>query len=169
MQTQQIAAKNLPAGTLDERKPPNAAFPKHEANPPGGRHILNPDPEQAAWDILQKAEDTDFLMSMAGDRAACGTFLPPATPSSFLFWLDDEAEIQEAQAETYPDEAEKRLRYAAVLREVADRLRDLGYEPSLPEKETPIVQPNPLPQVKPAVLPISRLKQAALDFTAAGG
>lgn len=130
---------------------------------------MNPTPEQAAWDILREAEETDFLMSMAEDRAACSNFLPPTTPASFLFWFEDEAEIQEAQAETYPDETEKRLQYATVLREVAGRLRDLGYEPSFSEVEKPVVPSHSLPPIEQAVLPILRLKQAAFDFTPAGG
>ena len=169
MQTQRMVAKNLSPKMPDERKSPHAAFPKHEANPPVGRDILNPDPEQAVWDILQAAEDTDFLMSMAGDCAACGNFSPPTTPGAFIFWFEDEAEIQEAQAATYPDEAEKRLQYAAVLREVAGRLRDLGIEPAVPEKEMPVETLIPLTQVVPAPFVHSSLKQAAFDFAAAGG
>lgn len=130
---------------------------------------MTPTPEQAAWEILQEVEDTDFLKSMAEDRAACGNFLPTATPASFLFWFEDEAEIQEAQAETYPDEAEKRRQYATVLREVAGRLRDLGYEPSCPEVEKLVVPSPYLPPIEQAVLPILRLKQAAFDLTPAGG
>lgn len=130
---------------------------------------MTPTPEQTAWVILRKAEDTDFLMSMAEDRAACGNFLPPTTPASFLFWFEDEAEIQETQAATYPDEAEKRLQYATVLREVAGRLRDLGYEPSCPGVEKPVVLSHSLPPIEQVVLPILRLKQAAFHFTPAGG
>lgn len=130
---------------------------------------MNTTPEPIAWDILREAEGTDFLMSMAEDRAACGNFRSPTSLGDYLFWFEDEAEIQEAQAETYPDEAEKRLRYAAVLREVADRLRELGYEPSIPKKETPIVQIHPLTQVKQVVTSLTRLKQAVFDFTPPGG
>ncbi|GAB4577483.1 MAG: hypothetical protein Fur0022_02140 [Anaerolineales bacterium] len=130
---------------------------------------MNTTPEQAAWEILREAEDTDFLMSMAEDRAACGSFLPPTTPASFLFWFEDEAEIQEAQATTYPDEAEHRLQYAAVLHEVAGRLRDLGYEPSCPEAENPVVPSHSLTQIEQVVFPSLRLKQAAFDFASTGG
>lgn len=130
---------------------------------------MNPTPDQAAWGILREAEDTDFLMSMAEDRAARGNFLPPTTSGAFIFWFEDEAEIQEAQAESYPDEAEKRLRYATALREVADRLRDLGYVPSVPEKEKPVVRCHSLTQVEKPVFPILKLKQGAFDFVLAGG
>lgn len=130
---------------------------------------MNTLPEPIAWDILREAEDTDFLMSMANDRAACGNFLPPTTPASFLYWFEDEAEIQEAQAATYPDEAEQRLQYAAILRDVAERLRDLGYEPSIPEREMADETPFPITQVVPVPLALSSLKQAAFDFAPLGG
>jgi len=124
-------------------------------------------PEEIALEILQQAEDTDFLMSMARDRAACGNFPLPETPGVYLFWFEDEAEIQEAQAETYPDEAEQRLQYAAVLREAAGRLRDLGYEPSLPEKEEPFPEPS-TQTIQPAI-PHSLFQQVAFGFLTKGG
>jgi hypothetical protein len=68
---------------------------------------------------LHEAEETDLLMSMAQDRAACGGFAAPANPGAYLFWLEDEAEIQQAQADTCPDEAPRRMQSAAVLRAAA--------------------------------------------------
>ncbi|MCB9136587.1 MAG: hypothetical protein H6636_14275 [Anaerolineales bacterium] len=126
-------------------------------------------PEHIASKILQEAEETDFLKTMAEDRATCGNFLPPDIPGAYLFWFEDEAEIQEAQAETYPDEAEKRLRYADILREVAGRLRDLGYERSIPEKEKPDETLIPVHQIGPAPFIFSSLKQGAFDFAPTGG
>lgn len=104
---------------------------------------MNLTPHHLAWQILYQAEETDFLMSMAQERAACGSFADPAEPGAYLFWLEDEAEIQQAQAETCPDEAPGRRPYAALLRAVAGRLRDLGFTPIAPKKEPGLpVQPG---------------------------
>ena len=69
---------------------------------------------------------------MANDRAACAGRHPPASIGNYLYWLETEADIQETQAEAFPDEAPRRQTFAAALREIANRLRDLGFEPLNP-------------------------------------
>lgn len=131
-------------------------------------------PEHIAWDILREAEGTDFLMSMAQHRAACGNFSAPKTPGDYLVWFEAESEIaeaslpMEAQAKTYPNKAEKPLQYATVLREVADRLRDLGYEPAVLEQEKPDEALVPISQILPAPFDLASFKQRMFDFVSAG-
>jgi hypothetical protein len=98
---------------------------------------------QVAWDILQEVEATDFFISLARERATSGGFHSPKTPGEFLFWF-------ESQAYTYPDEAPGRLERAALFREAADRLRDLGFEPVVPQQELPENRQQ-FPQMKQAV------------------
>lgn len=86
-----------------------------------------PTPETLAWAILEGAEATDGVKSMAEDRAACGGLHAPSTVSDYLFWLEDEAEIQEANFESLPDMYREVPPYIAVLRDFAARLRDLGF------------------------------------------
>lgn len=119
-------------------------------------------PETCAWEILYEVEMTDFQMSMAEDRAACGGLTAPVTISDYLFWLEDEAEIQEAQAETFPDaiEAERHSLYATRLRTTAEMLRELGFSPTPPEHETVC---EALPMIIPVVT-ISNIKQALLPL-----
>lgn len=95
-------------------------------------------PETRAWEVLHEVEMTDFHMSMAEERAACGGLSAPVTISDYLFWLEDEAEIQEAQAESWPDEeeSERHALYAIRLRTTAEMLHELGFSPTHPERET---------------------------------
>ena len=89
-------------------------------------------PLNAAWEILNQAEESHLVMSMAWDRAGCGNWTQPTTIGDHLWWLEDEVEIQEAQAESFPDEAPRRQTYANILREIAGQLRDLGFGPVAP-------------------------------------
>jgi hypothetical protein len=61
----------------------------------------------------------------------------------YLYWLETEADIQETQAEAFPDEALRRETFAAALRETTDMLRDLGFEPAAPIRlnESPSTPP----------------------------
>lgn len=119
-------------------------------------------PETRAWEVLHEVEITDFQMSMAEERAACGGLSAPATISDYLFWLEDEAEIQEAQAEMFPDEeeSERPTLYATRLRTTAEMLRELGFSPTPPEYET---VSEALPMIIPVVT-ISNIKQAHLPL-----
>jgi hypothetical protein len=89
-------------------------------------------PESLAWEILKRGEFDRQAISMAHDRAACAVRHPPASIGDYLYWLETEADTQETQAEAFPDEAPRRQTLAAALREIADRLRDLGFEPVNP-------------------------------------
>lgn len=80
------------------------------------------DPAEKVNRILDEAEDAFDGRTLVGERAAAGSWNAPQTIPDFLFWLEDEAEIQESGGE------EKA--YAQVLRGVANELRSLGYQPS---------------------------------------
>ncbi len=119
-------------------------------------------PDTRAWDVLHEVEITDFQMSMAEERAACGGLSAPATISDYLFWLEDEAEIQEAQAECIPDEeeSERFAIYATRLRTTAEMLRELGFTATPPAYET-------VCEVTPMIIPVftvSIVKQALLPL-----
>jgi hypothetical protein len=90
--------------------------------------ILSPTPEPLAWEILERGEFDRQVISMAHDRAACAGRHPPASIGDYLYWLESEADIQESQANEFPDEAPRRKTFAAALREIAEMLRDLGFE-----------------------------------------
>jgi ribosomal protein S12 methylthiotransferase accessory factor YcaO len=94
--------------------------------------ILSSTPESLAWEILEQGEFDRQAISMAHDRAACAGRHPPASIGDYLYWLETEADIQETQAEAFPNEAPRRQAFAAALREIANRLRDLGFEPLNP-------------------------------------
>jgi hypothetical protein len=92
---------------------------------------VTPTPETLAWAILTEAEATDAIKSMVEERAGCGNLPTPDSINDYLFWIEDEAEIQEAQLETSPDETD-RPPHLVLLRELAGRLRDLGFTPDAP-------------------------------------
>jgi hypothetical protein len=93
---------------------------------------LNAYPEQSSDDrtirerlanrILDEAEDAFDARNMARERAACGGWDPPETISNCLFWIDDEAALQEELGEDPV--------YARALRSVAVEIRALGFEPT---------------------------------------
>ena len=109
--------------------------------------IPSPAPESLAWEILEQGEFHRQAISMAHDRAACAGRQPPASIGDYLYWLETEADIQETQAEAFPDEAPRRNTFAAALQEIADRLRDLGFEPVNPAylDEDPDAPPTQTP------------------------
>ena len=86
---------------------------------------------------MQKAKEIlnehPYCVELARERASCGCWPAPNSPSDFLMWIEDEADTQADQGEQYPDE--NRKPYAAYLREVADLLRDTGVVPSTPPWE----------------------------------
>ncbi len=79
-----------------------------------------------AWKILRQAETDELAMSMAVERAACNNRTTPTTPGDYLFWLEDEAEIQAAVHE---------IEYAAWLEQTATELRGLGISPAVPGRQ----------------------------------
>ena len=86
--------------------------------------------EPRAWQILAEADDAFGAKQMAQERASCGNWPAPATIPDFLLYIEDEAEVQEHENPTDPDEMIERTVYAAALRELALELRKLGFEPS---------------------------------------
>lgn len=97
-------------------------------------NAITPTPDSQAWAILEEAEATDTVKSMAEDRAACGGLPAPTAIPHYLWWIEDEAEIQEANLESLPEMYADVPPYLALLRELAERLRDLGF---LPEAAPP--------------------------------
>jgi hypothetical protein len=87
-----------------------------------------------AFTILDEAESTIGVKSLARERASCGEWPAPKSIGQFLFWIEDEASLQADMAEVeadFPDGNETRLQtHAQALREVADRLRDIGFTPA---------------------------------------
>jgi hypothetical protein len=91
-----------------------------EENPAGEPSLSQTD--RLALQILQEAEATDLVMSTMRERAACGGWPELKTPADFLAWIEDESSF----IETYGD----RPAYVQRLKEVAERLRDLGITPA---------------------------------------
>jgi len=82
-----------------------------------------------AWRILAEAEEAFGAKSTVRERAACGGWRAPLTIPDFLFWMEDEAAVQEQQAAGHPEEGERRP-YACALRGIANELRALGFLPA---------------------------------------
>ena len=112
-------------------------------------------PESLAWEILDRGEFERQVISMAHDRAACAGRHPPASIDDYLYWLETEIDIQETQAEAFPNEAPRRQAFAAALREIADRLRDLGFKPKAPTclDALPVFPVNPASPCQAAQIP----------------
>ncbi len=72
--------------------------------------------------ILDEAEEAFGARSLAVERASCGGWAAPQQIADFLFWLEDEAAVQEGSGE---DKS-----YANALRGVANELRTLGFQPT---------------------------------------
>ena len=83
-----------------------------------------------AFKILEEAEEAFNARSMAEERAANGGWPKPATVSDYLFWLEDEATIQEDALNRSPRSDEMDEAYVQALRGVANELRELGFTPS---------------------------------------
>ena len=86
--------------------------------------------EPRAWRILEEADEAFGAKQMAEERAACGEWPAPTTIPEYLTYIEDEAEVQEREQPTNPDEMIERMVYAAALRELAQELRKLGFEPA---------------------------------------
>lgn len=93
-------------------------------------------PDAAACDttlalkILDEAEEAFNAKSMANERAANGGWPKPITVSDYLFWLEDEATIQEDALNRNPHATDMDEAYTRALRGVANELRELGFTPS---------------------------------------
>lgn len=81
---------------------------------------------ESVEEILMEAEETVGAISMARDRASCGEWPMPMSPEDYVSWIIDEAELQEEQAATHPEEADERLPYAKALRDISARLQAAG-------------------------------------------
>ena len=93
------------------------------------------------YKILDEAEEAFDVKSMAEERAANGGWPKPVTVSDYLFWLEDEATIQEDTLNRDALAAGMDNAYACALRGVANELRQLGFKPS-PE---PWLDPSAVP------------------------
>lgn len=80
--------------------------------------------------ILDEAEEAFEARSMALRRALSGRWNLPEAIGDFLFWLEDEARMQEAGMHGYPKNAAGRDSYIRALRGVASELRELGFLPA---------------------------------------
>lgn len=93
-----------------------------------------PERERMAFAILDEADDTLGVKSLARQRASHDGWSIPKTASEFLFWLEDEAARQEDMADLEAGLPEGNVtacqERARVLRDVAERVRDLGFTPS---------------------------------------
>ena len=106
-------------------------------------------PDAAACDttlackILDEAEEAFDAKSMAEERAANGGWPKPVTVSDYLFWLEDEATIQEDALNRNPHPAEMDEAYTRALRGVANELREMGFTPSPEPWSNKTVTPSP--------------------------
>ena len=80
--------------------------------------------------ILCEAEDAFEVVSMAYERASCGDWPAPAMVQDYLFWIEDEARVQENLLCCDQASVEDRI-YTRALWSLASELRELGYQPSL--------------------------------------
>jgi hypothetical protein len=108
---------------------------------PGELPDAEPGDTALAFKILDEAEEAFSAKSMAEERAAKGGWLAPITISDYLFWLEDEATLQEDALNRNPHAAEMDEAYARVLRGVANELRALGFAPSPEPWSDPSITP----------------------------
>jgi hypothetical protein len=80
--------------------------------------------------ILDEAEEAFAAKSMAVERALLGNWPRPGTVSDYLFWIEDEAWLQETLVEAEPDGGRDLRIYIQALHGLAEELRDLGFKPS---------------------------------------
>lgn len=78
-----------------------------------------------AWEILHEAQEKHSSMSMADERAGCGRWPKPVTPSEYLAWLKDEVRVQREQQQNNPDETDRAL-YAEALENLIESLERAG-------------------------------------------
>jgi hypothetical protein len=105
---------------------------------------------EVALRILEDAEEALGAKSMAQMRAANGSWRQPANVADFLFWIEDEAIVQEDQQRTGSRESRSRRHYTRALRGVANELRELGFVPSPPPWDGPEI-PVPFQPLAPVI------------------
>ena len=84
--------------------------------------------EQAAWQILQEAEEAFQALSRARAHAANGDWPAPQSITDYMLWIQDEWEIQNhlvAENDPVCDPV-----YANALLNLAHELHALGFKPS---------------------------------------
>ena len=84
--------------------------------------------EQAAWQILQEAEEAFQALSRARAHAANGDWPAPQSIADYMMWIQDEWEIQNhlvAENDPVSD-----LAYTNALLNLAHELHALGFKPS---------------------------------------
>lgn len=82
--------------------------------------------------ILDEAEEAFSARSRAQERAASGIWGQPEKVADYLFWIEDEAGLEEERGNDPV--------YAKALQGVAEELRVLGFAPSPPSDERVVIQ-----------------------------
>jgi hypothetical protein len=100
--------------------------------------------EALARRILDESEEAFAALSMAKERASNGNWPEPSTIPNYLFWIEDEARLQEECGWGHLDEISERSIYARALRNLADELLELGFTPSPAPWTTPLERPRGL-------------------------
>ncbi len=88
--------------------------------------------------ILDEAEEAFAARSLGEERALCGEWPRPSTVADYLFWIEDEARIQQAYRPDDPEQAAEQRFYVEALQELALELRGLGFSPSPPPWEAAV-------------------------------
>ena len=89
--------------------------------------------EIMAGRILDDAEQYLEARTVADERAALGEWPTPQTISDYLFWIEDETQVQTDRIRSIAiEERKSQEAYARALAGVAIELRGWGFEPSLP-------------------------------------
>ena len=89
--------------------------------------------EIMAGRILDDAEQYLEARTVADERAAIGAWPAPQTISDYLFWIEDETQVQTDRIRSIAiEERKSQEAYARALAGVAIELRGWGFEPSLP-------------------------------------
>jgi hypothetical protein len=91
---------------------------------------LTDPPDCRAQRILCEAEEAFEVVSMAHERASCGNWPAPALVQDCLFWIEDEARVQENLLRCDQAAVEDWI-YTRALWSLASELRGLGFQPAL--------------------------------------
>ncbi len=99
------------------------------------RQALGPPPpeepvEALARRILDDAEEAFAARSLAETRALKGRFPRPVSIQDYLFWIEDELQLQGNFQKKRPDEQAQQRIYVLALYELTRELRRLGFKPS---------------------------------------
>ncbi len=91
---------------------------------------LGTDNLDLALTILDEAEEAFQAKSMAEERALSENYPPPASIGDYLFWIENEAALQQKKIRLHPKGARRQQSYTRALRGIAGELRELGFIPS---------------------------------------